>query len=357
MYLPLELWSCILQKTRTIQSCSKLYMALPQQTRTELKDIYEFHKENLNVKIFCGFQNKLTIFSTNNIDNPEFEFQLDNIFTVRYIKNWETSIGKRDCIIVATKSGLIMFWDALTKEYIQGLEIGSNICEIEFHPTKSLMITVGKYWIGRELKIWKFDKYWSIIRIDIESLGDYNKLYYFHPTDPDVYIFSTYNSKISKMYICNYDIQFPSIMNIPQNFLYLNDNYYEPLKINKDKTFECIKKIDDINYFCKFRISNFEIEEIKLQPIHERNITILDFLKIDSDIYFQANCLDYHTICKQTVDEYKIIYKTTNKILRMFQKNRFIVFFENYECKCIDLESLEIDIISISELPVDFIVM
>lgn len=65
-----------------------------------------------------------------------------------------------------------MFWDALTMEYIQGLEIGSNICEIEFHPTKSLMLIVGAYWIGRELKIWKFDKYWSIIRIDIEVLGD-----------------------------------------------------------------------------------------------------------------------------------------------------------------------------------------
>ena len=197
----------------------------------------------------------------------------------------------------------------------------------------------------------------DIIRIDIESLGDYKKLYYFHPTDPDVYIFSSYYSKISKMYICDYDIQFPSIMNRPQSFLYLNDDYYEPLKINEDCTFECIKKIDDINYFCKFRVSNFEIEEIQLQPIHEKNITILDFLRIDSDIYFHTNCLDYQTICKQTVDEYKIIYKTTNKILRIFLKNRFLVFFENYECKCIDLESLEIDIISIGELPVDFIVM
>ena len=96
---------------------------------------------------------------------------MDDIFAVRYIQDWNTHIGKRDCIVAATKTGLVMFWDALTKEYIQGLEIGSNICEIEFHPTKSLMLTVGKYWIGCELKIWKFDKYWSIIRIDIEVLG------------------------------------------------------------------------------------------------------------------------------------------------------------------------------------------
>jgi hypothetical protein len=332
-------------------------MAFPKETRQELKETYELHKESLNVKIFCGLKNRLLLFSTENNEISEFDFELENIFRVRYIRDWETHLGKRDIIIAATKSGIIMFWDALTKGYIEGLEIGSNICEILFHPKKSEMITVCENRIGRELKIWKFDKYWSIIRIDIECLGDNKKLYYFDRTDRDVYIFSSNNSRLLKMYICNYDIEFPSIMNIPENFLNMNENYYEPLRINEDRTFECIKKIDDLTYFCKFRISNFEIEEIKLQPIHERNITILDFLKIGSEIYFQAKCLDYETIFKQTVDEYKIIYKTTNKILRMYVKNKFIVFFENTECKCIDLESLEIDIISIGELPVDFIVM
>ena len=354
MELPTELWSSILQKTRTIQSCNKLYTALPKETRAELKETYESHKERLNVKIFCGFQNKLSVCLTCNIDNPEFEFQLDNIFAVRYIQDWNTYIGKKDCIVAATKTGLVMFWDALTMEYIQGLEIGSNICEIEFHPTKSLMLTVGKYWIGRELKIWKFDKYWSIIRIDIEVLGDDKKYYYFHPTDPDVYIFSSYYSKISKIYFCNYDIQFPSIMGRIESYIYLNDNYYEPLKINKDGTFECIKKDDSADYFCKFRNSNFEIEEIQLQPVCEVSLIISDFLRIGENIYFHASSSDCQTIYKQTGDEYKIIYKTTNKISRMFNKNGFLVFMENEECKYIDLESLEIDGISMRESPVDF---
>ena len=314
-------------------------------------------KERLNIKIFCGFQNKLSIFNTTNIDNPEFEFQLDDIFAVRYIQDWNTPIGKKDCIVAATKTGLVLFWDALTMQYIQGLEIGSNICEIEFHPTKSLMLTVGQYWIGRELKIWKFDKYWSIIRIDIESLGDYKKLYYFHPTDPDVYIFSSPHSrKISKMYVCNYDIQFPSIMNRPQSFLYLND-YYEPLKINEDGTFECIKYDGYTNYFCKFRVSDFEIEEIQLQSICEVSLTILDFLRIGEDIYFHANSSDYQIIYKQTGNEYKIIYQTTNKISKLCNKKNLLIFFENEECKCIHLESIEIDNISIRETPDDFCLM
>jgi hypothetical protein len=354
MELPTELWSSILQKTRSIQSCRKLYTALPKQTRVELKDTYESHKEKLNVKIFFGFQNRLSTCFTCNIDNPEFEFQLDNIFAVQYIQDWDTPIGKKDCIIAATKTGLVMFWDALTMEYIQGLEIGTNICEIQFHPTKSLMLTVGQYWIGRELKIWKFDKYWSIIRIDIESLGDYKKLYYFHPTQSDVYIFSSYNSKISKMYVCNYDIQFPSIMNRPQIFLYLNDNYYEPLKINEDWTFECIKKVGDVNYFCKFRVSNFEIEEIQLQPVCEAISSISDFLRIKEDIYFHTNSSECQTIYKQTGNNCKNIYQTTNKISKILNKKNLLIFFENEECKCVDLESLEIDEFTICESPVDF---
>jgi len=358
MELPTEIWSFILQKTRTIQSCNKLYTALPMQIRSELKDIYESHKERLNVKIFCGFQNKLTICSAkiSSGGNPEFEFQFSTIFAVRYIQNWDTPFGKKDCIVSATKTGLVMFWNALTMEYIQGLEIGSNICEIEFHPTKSLMLTVGQKWIGRELKIWKFDKYWSIIRIDIEVLGDDKKFYYFQPTEPNVYIFSSYYSKISRMYFCNYDIQFPSIMGRIESFIYF-DNYCTPLKINEDGSFECIKYDGVTNYFCKFRISNFEIEEIQLQPVCEVNLTILDFLRIGTDIYFHTNSSDCQTIYKQTCDDYKIIYKTTNIILRMFFKNRFLVFMENEECKYIDLESLEIDEFSIGDIPVDFCMM
>lgn len=354
MELPTELWSSILQKTRTIQSCNKLYTALPEETRTELKKAYESHKEKLNVKIFCGFQNKLSVYFTSNIDKSLFDFLLDDIFAVRYIQDWNTHIGQKDCIIAATKTGLVMFWDANTMEYIQGLEIGSNICEIEFHPTKSLMLTVGQYWIGRELKIWKFDKYWSIIRIDIESLGDYKKIYYFHPTDPDVYIFSSpYSRKISKMYVCDYNIRFPSILNRPQSFLYLN-NYYEPLKINEDGTFECIKHDDSMNYFCKFRISDFEIEEIQLQPICEEISSISDFLRIGSDIYFHTNSSDYQTIYKKTGNDNKIIYRTTNIISKILNKENLVIFFENEECKCIDLESLEINGFSIGEAPVDF---
>lgn len=342
MELPTEIWSCILQKTRTIKNCNKLYTAFTSKVKAELKDIYETHKKKINIRIICSFENKFSVFN-NNIQNTEFEFELDNIFTVKYIQKWDTYIGKKNCIIAATKNGIIMFWDANTKEYIQGLEIGLNIIEIQFHPTKSLMLTVGQYWIGRELKIWKFDNYWSIIRIDIESLGDYKKLYYFDPILPYVYIYSSNDSKnISKIYICNYDIRFPSIMNAVESFIYLN-NYYEPLNINKDGTFECIKKDNGVNFFCKFKINNFQIQEIQLQPICKPELIISNFIRIGMDIYFHTNCLDYHYIYKQTKDKYDIIYKTINKISKILIENNLLLFFENQEYKCIDLYNLEIE--------------
>jgi len=118
MELPTELWSLILLKTRSIQSCNKLYNALSQQTKDELKEIYYSHKERLNIKIFCGLHNKLTIFNNNdnNDNNDNFEFELDDIFAVRYIKNWDTSIGKKIALFLQQKPdsscfGMPIQWD------------------------------------------------------------------------------------------------------------------------------------------------------------------------------------------------------------------------------------------------------
>ena len=133
-----------------------------------------------------------------------------------------------------------------------------------------------------------------------------------------------------------------------ESYIYFND-YYTPLKINEDGSFECIKYEGTTNYFCKFKISNFEIEEIQMRTVLESKLIILDFLRIDEDIYFHticSDCPDCQTIYKQTGNEYKIIYRTTNKILKLFNKKNFLVFIEKDECKCIDLESLEIDKIS-----------
>ena len=143
------------------------------------------------------------------------------------------------------------------------------------------------------------------------------------------------------------------------SFMYLN-NYYTPLKINEDGSFECVKYEGGTNYFCKFLISDVEIEEIELQVICKNrgaNPIVWDFLMIGEDIYFYSNRVGDSMIYKQTDYEYKIIYQTTNNISRMFHKNGVIVFVEKEELKFVDLETLSVDVVSLGEVPVDFCVL
>lgn len=49
---PTEIWGTILQNTRSFEECEKLYSALPLETRAELKDLYDAHKEALALEEF-----------------------------------------------------------------------------------------------------------------------------------------------------------------------------------------------------------------------------------------------------------------------------------------------------------------
>ena len=359
MELPIDLWSSILQKMRSVRNCDKLYFALPWQTRAELKETYKSHKERIDMKIYFAFQKWLSLY---NSDHLKKEINVQNIMAVRIVKNWDTPAGKRNCVVSAAKNGIVTFWEATTMDYINSIDVGTSISDIEFHPTKSIMLTVGFELFGRKLKIMRFDESGNVVKISIESLGDDKKLFYFHPIVPEIYIFAAhysynpYNWKLSKVYICNYDTNSVSFSDRIQSFLYLS-NYYMPLKINGDGSFECVKYEGEINYFTKFVISNFEIEEIEQQTICKSNLVIWNFLRIGEDIYFYSNRVGDANIYKQTGDKYDIIYQTTNNISRMFHKNGFIVFVEKGELKFVDLETLSVDVVSLGEVPVDFCVM
>ena len=80
-------------------------------------------------------------------------------------------------------------------------------------------------------------------------------------------------------------------------------------------------------------------------------------MRVREDIYFYSNRVGDASIYKQTGDQYKIIYQTTNNISQMFHKNGFIVFVEKNELKFVDLETLSIDVVSLGETPVDFCVI
>jgi len=49
---------------------------------------------------------------------------------VRYVKNWNTIIGRKNCIVIAKKNGMVIFWDAITLEYIEGINTKNNLANV-----------------------------------------------------------------------------------------------------------------------------------------------------------------------------------------------------------------------------------
>ena len=62
MDLPNDLWEKILEKTQSLDTCDKLYDAFLNETRAELKEAYESHKERITLKIVFAFAFPLIIF-------------------------------------------------------------------------------------------------------------------------------------------------------------------------------------------------------------------------------------------------------------------------------------------------------
>jgi hypothetical protein len=367
MDLPIELWGEILRKTRSITTCDKLYNAFPNETRDKLKETYKSHKEHISLKMVYSFNEKLSFY---NGDQLKKDIPFQDIIAVKFVKNWNTPIGKRDCVAVGTRNGAVMFWDATTLDYIFLLDVQTILGDIEFHPTESIMLSVCMRLYGRQIKVWKFDENGeaiNIVRFAVESLGEGKKYYYFHPTEPEIYVFvsnylyNPYHRKLMKVFFCNYDRTLVSFSERIHSFMYLNE-YYTPLKINMDGSFECIKYENGRNYFCNFVIAGDEIKEIETQCVCENigsvpNLVIWDFIRVGADIYFYTNRIGDAIIYKQSSNKYKIIYETTYIDSCLFYKNGFLAFVEKSELKYINLETLSIETFDFGEMPIDFCVM
>jgi hypothetical protein len=367
MELPTELWGEILQKTRSITTCDKLYNAFPNETQVEIKSTYESHKDHITLKMAFAFNEKLSFY---NNDQLMKKIPFHNIIAVKFVKNWNTPIGKRDCVVVGTRNGAVMFWDATTLDYIFLINIHSTLGDIEFHPNESIMLSVCMKMFGSKLKVWKFDENGQAtndVSFAVECLGEGKKYYYFHPTEPEIYVFAShysynpYHRKLMKVFFCNYDMTSVSFSDRIHSFMYLNE-YYTPLKINADASFECIKYDNGMNYFCNFVIAGDEIKEVETQCVCENigsvpNLVVWDFIRVGADIYFYTNRIGDAFIYKQTGDKYKVIYETNKIISQFFYKNGFIVFVEKDELKFIDLETLSVEAFNVGGAPVDFCVM
>ena len=359
MELSTDIWSIILQKIKVVKYCQRLYDALPKNIKKELEEIYEEHKKKISINILCAIEYKMILFTNSEIKTyfyQDSDYDTDIKF-VRYVKNWYTinkEGGKIDCFISVSKKNTIMFWNAITHTYISKIQIDSDIKEIEFHPTKSIMMVVCD-----ELQVYFFDNDGYTKKCSITNIINKKKLYFFHQTLSQIYIFSLSpcnNSKLYSFMICDYETDIISLTDIIQT--YFNCNFYKtPLKMNSDGSFECVKFTGTANYFCQFIITETDLVETNLQKIEENsesvaNVIIKDFIRIGKYIYFHTNnsIFDEEILQKYTQKFYrqsgnksKIIYNTTNKLSKIFYKNNYLIFVDDAEFKILDLETNIVD--------------
>jgi hypothetical protein len=359
MELPNDVWATIIQKTRSLKNCKKLYDALPIQVKNELESIYLAHKASLNLRFICAFRGNFSIYNSDILEKRTY---LSDILLVKYVKNWSTQKGMMDCIVIGTKCGKILFIDAIKMEHIEYIDVGSTLSDIEFHPTKSIMLSVTDGFYGKKLKILRFDLDRSEFTVAIEFLGPGKKLFFFHPTQPEIYIFTSNYSKLGMVYFCNYQSQSLGFSNLIHSYLYLN-NLYTPLKIQDNGTFDCIKYENSSNYFCNFQIDNDEIIELQIQLVFENSgirdcIVVSDFLRRGDDIYFYTNQKGDTRIFKQSGNKYKLIYSSINNLFKFFCKNDILIFMENNILKVLDLDdNLLIDEFCVENSAVDFMIL
>jgi len=364
MELPIDIWCLILEKTRTIVNCEKLYRALPKKTRKEIEFIYFSHKKKLNLRMIIGFENNICLF---NNDKLEKSIKINNNIFVKYVKNWRVSDEEKDLIVIASHQGIVYFLDKNTLYLVNRVDIGTNLSQIEFHPIKSIMITVSAETHGQKLKIWRFDTDNSLFTIPIEFLGSSKKLFFFNPIEPEIYIFTSnysynpYHWKLEKVYFCNYENQSIGFSDAIHNYFYLN-NIYTPLEIREDGTFDCIKYENSKNNFCNFKFNNNEILEIKNNPVLlnekiKNSLIVWNFIRNGDDIYYQNYEKGNIIIYRQRGDKYKIIYRSIHKLSKMICKNEYLIFTENKELKFLNIKDDLIDSIFLDDFIIDFCIL
>ncbi len=363
MELPIEIWSNIIQKIQSLKECKKLYSSFTISMKQELKKIYKEHKKKLSINILIGVNDKLV-----NFNNDKFKIVITpnnrlnhHIKYVKYVKNLNTKIGIKDCIVSATQKGIIILWNAHTYEYIDEINILSDIKLLIFHPNKAIMAT-----LSNELKIWKYTETGNIECIRSQNVGFDTKIIYFHPILSELYIFTVSNcntidkhinvnnwaSKIYNLYIYNYDKDIIIFTDTIYSY-FCSYNLYTPLKMNDQGNFECIKYFNNKNYIITLNIHDYVLKEMKCDEIFRTDSSI-NYLIIRNYIRIK-NCIVYITnpstsennvyIYKQNIDKsVSIMYKTTtNVIFEIFYKNNLLIFIENNECKIINVDNLELE--------------
>ena len=362
MYLPSELWEKILLSLNSGASCERLYNALPKKVRNELMYSYMDHRKLIDIRILCAVKNTMALFIENGIYIKFFQddFVENDVIFVRYVPNMIWSDDFYDCIVSATQSGTIMFWDAHSNRYIDRIDIGSKIEHMEFHQNKSRMVVSTINGTNLEIQSLIFSGGGIVVN---ETIVGYDKDYeiklVYHSTLPHLYIIRSTNHIIS-VYLWKYEemydemdpfafseferIDLPSIINFSINsvetYMYA---YHTPFRIMENGDFECLCKGLHNYSIVRMEIRNarFFVKdvEILLYPCREVN----DYLCVGAKIYYienQTNIIEQHGMTTT------VLYVNSHETISKFElRNGNLIFLEGDCFKRIDLDTRVMDVL------------
>ena len=290
----------------------------------------------------------------------------------------KNEIGENEYFVSVDKMGTIIFWDAKTHQFFDSIEIGNEIQNIEFHPSKTkLVVSVIQENLGLEIQSLTLSTHGIIFN---ETIIAYERNFsikiVYHPTFPYILLIRYKLNQIYSIYLWNYEysesgnnfqyslferVELPFLLNfgfeILDQFIYI---YYLPFRILENGDFECLGKGISQYYIIRMGLTNnkFYMKENELLYCGARK-TIYDYIRVKNKIIY---LVDGCKIIEQNGASTRIIYQCNDDLIsKITLKNNFIIFLEKNTFKKIDLENLEKiyveEIVECSQVPNDFYIL
>jgi hypothetical protein len=362
MDLPTDIWEKILLSMNNGACCELLYNAFNKKVRKELMDSYMDYRKLINIRILCAVKNTVALFIENGIYIKFYQddFVENDVIFTRSIPDMVRLDGLYDCIVSATQSGTVMFWDAHSNRYIDRLDFGSKIENMEFHPNKSRMVISTITDAGLEIQSLIFSSGGIVVN---ETIVGYDKDYkiklVYHPTQPHLYIIRSSQNIIS-VYLWKYEelydetdpfafseferIDLPSIINFSINsvetYMY---TYHTPFRIMENGDFECLCK--GLHHYSIVRMdirnARFFVKEVEilLYPCREVN----DYLRVGTKIYYIENQTN---IIEQQGMTTTVLYVSQDATISKFELRRGnLIFLDGNLFKRIDINTYTTDVL------------
>jgi len=362
MDLPTDIWEKILLSMNNGACCERLYNAFNKKVRKELMDSYMEYRKLIDIRILCAVKNTMALFIENGIYIKFFQddFVENDVIFVRSIPDMVRLDGLYDCIVSATRKGTVMFWDSHSNKYIDRLDFGSKIENMEFHPNKSRMVISTITDAGLEIQSLIFSTGGIVVN---ETLVGYDKDYeiklVYHPILPHIYIIRS-SQNILSVYLWKYEelydetdpfafseferIDLPSIINFSINsvetYMY---TYHTPFRIMENGDFECLCK--GLHHYSIVRMDirnwRFFVKEVEilLYPCREVN----DYLRMGTKIYYIEN---QKNIIEQQGMTTTVLYVSQDAVISKFELRRGnLIFLDGDLFKRIDINTYATDVL------------